>query len=86
MTGPCLCGDPYCPACGDQRAAFLADLEAEAELPAGTLDNVLRALTGDIDRQLVERFMRMLEAEVTEAWCDFELGAYEVRKEREGEV
>ena len=21
MTGPCMCGDPYCPSCGDPQAA-----------------------------------------------------------------
>ena len=24
-TGPCLCGDPYCPSCGDPEAALFAD-------------------------------------------------------------
>lgn len=24
-TGPCLCGDPYCPQCGDPAAARYAD-------------------------------------------------------------
>ena len=24
-TGPCLCGDPYCPRCGDPAAARYAD-------------------------------------------------------------
>lgn len=24
-TGPCLCGDPYCPSCGDPAAARYAD-------------------------------------------------------------
>jgi len=25
MTGPCLCGDPYCPSCGDPAAAALEE-------------------------------------------------------------
>jgi len=25
MTGPCLCGDPYCPSCGNPAAAEYAD-------------------------------------------------------------
>jgi hypothetical protein len=25
MVGPCLCGDPYCPSCGDPAAAAFAD-------------------------------------------------------------
>lgn len=25
MTGPCLCGDTYCPSCGNPSAAAYAD-------------------------------------------------------------
>lgn len=30
MTGPCLCGDPYCPRCGDPAAAILEELANNA--------------------------------------------------------
>ena len=41
MSGPCLCGDPYCPSCGDPGAAAW---EALVEHVEATLDaeNTLR--------------------------------------------
>jgi len=30
MKGPCLCGDPYCPSCGNPAAAAYADAVGEA--------------------------------------------------------
>ena len=31
MSGPCLCGDPYCPSCGDPGAAKWEDFTIEAQ-------------------------------------------------------
>ena len=29
MIGPCLCGDPYCPSCGNPAQAEMADMVAD---------------------------------------------------------
>lgn len=50
MTGPCLCGDPYCPSCGDpglaeKEAAHEAFAERlwNTDLAAGELDLLFEA-------------------------------------------
>ena len=68
-TGPCLCGDPYCPSCGDPSLGVLEDAEqrlyeALNELKVGPnfydfvtelMPHLAKAFEAAVDREVKER-------------------------------
>lgn len=65
MKGPCLCGDPYCPSCGDpslaeREAADDALFDKLEEIKAGPdfvllLTKVIQPLNDAIDKMVEDR-------------------------------
>lgn len=68
--GPCLCGDPYCPSCGNPSAAAWEDLHCDvtdlviAKKPKLNSQNALDAIAATLDVLAEDADMAM----VLEAW------------------
>lgn len=82
MKGPCMCGDPYCPSCGDPAAAAFEDLMVEVTDELEKLDEIQvnlflragRAAVEAYNAALDEQNARIAEAEAEqpeeEFWAD----------------
>lgn len=75
MKGPCMCGDPYCPSCGDPRGHY------EEELVYDWLFEVLADIVGqvhdqDIPSDVVEAFGKSSVSDIFREACVEEAKRY----------
>ena len=84
MTGPCLCGDPYCPRCFNQRDRLLAEIEGECGVSHADLRTLLDCFAGSIQSDASEGSLwRQFQREVEITAADMAADEADSRAERE---
>jgi hypothetical protein len=82
MSGPCLCGDPYCPSCGSPEAAKVeaANEWAMAEFSNANLTPDEYKLVVKVGLQAVEAVRKAVDEEVRGMLADREADAAYTRE------
>jgi hypothetical protein len=80
MNDPCLCGDPYCPRCFDQRDRVLAEVGEDTGWCEDEVDRIVLLLT-DLDDDLRREFFALVERDVADRRADEAISEAERRSE-----
>ena len=86
MNGPCICGDPRCPRCGNPFFAWCCDAEEEQHRSPHVAGEQIRDVLvqlADIEAETREALLMYLSRMVSEAEAERAIAYEEQRQERD---